>query len=291
MSRVKSRKPKVQDRPSARTLLLRRLRKSSRPALWVGVACLVLVIVPLGLRGIGGVIRPLHNAAARGMADIGFRVEHVEISGAASTPRAAIERVLALRRGTPILDVSPSDAETRVLALGAVRSAVVERLLPDTVRVSVVERRPIAIWQAPDGHFALIGATGAILDDRGAGAARAHNPNLPLLVGAGAPAHAEALFTLLARFPAVRDRVAAAERVDDLRWNLILRDHATVKLPDQHEERALAVLMHAQDRIKLLERPVRTIDLRLADRLVVRPYPKGFIADAAGGDAQPDHKS
>ncbi|MDD2875731.1 MAG: FtsQ-type POTRA domain-containing protein [Acidiphilium sp.] len=287
MSRVKPRKPKIQDRPSARTLLLRRFRKSGKPALLVGIVVVVLVIVPLSLRGVAGLLRPLHAGAADLLADGGFRIEHIEITGASTTPRPAIEQALGLKDGMPIMGFSPEQASARVAALGAVRSATVERLLPDTVRVDVIERRPVAIWQEPDNHFALIGPDGAVLSDHDAASARAHNPDLPLLVGAGVPDHAEALLTLLRHFPSIAKHVVAAERIDNLRWNLVLRDRTTVKLPDQHEANAMARLMEAEDRIKLLERPVRTIDLRLADRLVVRPYPKGFISEVSA----PGHPS
>lgn len=287
MPRVKSRKPKIQDRPSARTLLVRRIRKSGRLVWVVGLLVALIVAVPLGLRGARGLIAPLHDAAAHGLAAAGFRIEHVEISGATTTPRAAVLRALDVAHGTPILDFSPAAASARIARLGAVRSAVVERLLPDTLRVTVIERRPVAIWQEPDGRFALIGPDGSVLSDHDAAAARADNPDLPLLVGAGVPAHAKALLALLTAYPAVAKHVVAAERIDNLRWNLLLADHATVKLPDEHARAAMARLMVAEDRVRLLERPVRTIDLRLADRLVVRPYPRGFIADAA----VPGHKS
>jgi len=281
MPRVKSRKPKIQDRPSARTLLIRRLRRSGRPALIAGIVIIVLVIVPLGLRGAVDVVGPIHRGFASLLAEGGLRVEHVEITGATTTPRAVVERALDVRTGMPILDFSPSRAASRIAALGAVRSATVERILPDTVRVDVIERRPLAIWQEPDNQFALIGPGGTVLASRDAAAARAHDPDLPLLVGAGVPDHAAALLALLKQYPSIAKHVVAAERIDNLRWNLLLRDHTIVKLPDQHEAAAMARLVEAEDRIKLLERPVRTIDLRLADRLVVRTYPKGFITETA----------
>ncbi|HEX7391225.1 MAG TPA: cell division protein FtsQ/DivIB [Acidiphilium sp.] len=285
MPRVKSRKPKIQDRPSPRTLLLRRLRKSGRPALLVGAIVVVLVVVPLGVRGVAEVLRPLGSVTAHGLADLGFRVEHVDVVGATTTPAHVIETALDLPRGTPILGFSPAVAAARVEALGPVKSAVVERLLPDTVRVTITERRAVAIWQKPDNSFALIGANGAVLDDHDAAAARARNPGLPLLVGAGVPAHAADLLALLRQFPEIGKHVAAAERIDNLRWNLLLKDRTVIKLPDRHVAAAMATLMTAEARIRLLERPVRTIDLRLADRLVVRPYPSASPSKPA------EHKS
>ena len=88
------------------------------------------------------------------------------------------------------------------------------------------------------------------------------------------------------RFPAIEERIAAVQRVDDLRWNLIMKNHAVIRLPAQHAGAALAELMSIQNRIQILDRPVRIIDLRRASRLVVRPYPVGFIAGAS--DNSPD---
>jgi cell division protein FtsQ len=284
MSRVKPRKSKIQDRPSARTLLLRRVRKSGKLFAVVGVGVVALVVVSLSLRGASRVIAPLRNGVAGLLADGGLRIAHIDIIGATTTPPAAVARALGLKTGMPILGFSPSEAAERIAALGAVRSATVERILPDTVRVEVIERRALAIWQKPNNSFVLIGPDGGVLAGHDVASARANNRGLPLLVGAGVPAHAAALLALLKQYPSIAHHVVAAERIDNLRWNLLLANHTTVKLPDQHEAAAMDRLMLADDRIRLLERPVRTIDLRLADRLVVRPYPKGFIteADASG---------
>lgn len=292
MSRVKSRKTTVQDRPSARTLLLRRLRRAWRPLALLAGFGIVVLVVPFGLHGAEAAARWFHGATVRLAASAGFRVAHIEVNGVTPAARDLVEHALGVDRGAPILAISPSDEAARVTALGTVRSAVVERLLPDTLVINVVERRPLAIWQRPNGKFALIGTTGAVLTDRDAGAARVRDPDLKLLVGAGAPDHAQGLIDLLAKFPAVDAKVVAAERIDHLRWNLILRDHTVVELPDVHPERALGVLMEAERKVRLLERPVRKIDLRLADRLVVRPYPKGFISEADRADGNhAEHKS
>jgi cell division protein FtsQ len=67
--------------------------------------------------------------------------------------------------------------------------------------------------------------------------------------------------------------VAAAARVDGLRWNLILRNNTLVKLPAENEQQAIARLSQLQASIALLDRPVEVIDLRFAGRLIVHPYP------------------
>ena len=100
-----------------------------------------------------------------------------------------------------------------------------------------------------------------------AAAAKRREPWLLLLTGADAPQNAQSLMTELQAQPSVLSHVAAAERVDGLRWNLILKNRTVVKLPETGEAEAIAQLGALQGSIQLLDRPVEAIDLRMAGRL------------------------
>jgi cell division protein FtsQ len=273
------RRTKVQDRLSSRALLIRRIRRGLKPAAFIAAALLALVLIPALWSGaVSMASGPLHRGADKAMARLGFQVKHIEITGATTTPVSLVREALGVDQGTPIFGFSVAAAAARIGSLGPVRHATVRRVLPATVMVTVTERSPFAIWQEPDRRFVLIDRRGNIMFNHDAAAAKARDPSLLLLAGAGAPTHAAALIDRLHQFPAVEERVAAVQRIDDLRWNLIMKNHAVVRLPAQHVGAALAELMSIQNRIQILDRPVRIIDLRLADRLVVRPYPAGFIA-------------
>jgi cell division protein FtsQ len=60
-------------------------------------------------------------------------------------------------------------------------------------------------------------------------------------------------------------------RIGERRWNLRLNNGADVLLPEGHEIQALDRLMQLQQQHALFDRPLAAIDLRLADRLVLRP--------------------
>ena len=105
----------------------------------------------------------------------------------------------------------------------------------------------------------------------------AHFRHLPLVVGAGAPVPAAVLLDAIRERPALTGRVVAAVRVAERRWNLRMKNNADVMLPEGHEIAALDRLIQLQQTQAILDRPLSTIDLRLPDRLVVRPR-----ADAKG---------
>jgi cell division protein FtsQ len=79
---------------------------------------------------------------------------------------------------------------------------------------------------------------------------------------------------LIAR-PELMSRVVAAVRVGERRWNLRLNTGTDVLLPEAQDEAALNKLMDLQASIALLDRPLQSVDLRLPDRLVVRPQASG----------------
>ncbi len=127
---------------------------------------------------------------------------------------------------------------------------------------------PFAIWQN-QGKFVLIDRSGHAVANENLAEFR----QLPLVVGPGAPAAAAPLIDALTDRPELQKRVIAAVRIGERRWNLRLNNGADVMLPEGHEVAALDRLMQLQQEHALLDRPLAAIDMRLGDRLVVRPRP------------------
>ena len=62
-------------------------------------------------------------------------------------------------------------------------------------------------------------------------------------------------------------------RISERRWNLRMKNGTDILLPEGHEAEALDRLLSLQQDTALLDRPLQAIDMRLADRLVLRPLP------------------
>jgi len=100
----------------------------------------VLSRLPVGQAIVGGVA----DRALAASAALGLVVGDIEVEGRETTDRATIMAALAAERGTPILAVSPSRAKEKLESLPWVRSATIERRLPGTLVVRLVERHPLA---------------------------------------------------------------------------------------------------------------------------------------------------
>lgn len=271
MPRVKqSPRNSVSDRPSGWRLLLRRQRRFLRPVGLILLAAVGVVVIGLALRTAGssvsvaGLRERLGNATAAS----GLRVSQVVIEGRANTPEPLLRAAIGVSTGDPILGFSLEQARARIESLSWVEHATVERRLPGTLVIYLQERRPFAIWQSP-GKFVLVDRAGQVVNQD-----VSQFRKLPLIVGPGAPAAAAGLLDALTDRPALAERVAASVRVGERRWNLHMLSGTDVMLPEGHEIAALDRLLKLQQQHAVLDRPLIAIDMRLPDRLVLRPKPE-----------------
>lgn len=261
----------VVDRPSHSAIIMRRVRRMMRPAIGAGIIVVLLFGASIAFRdaGNGNSTSAFRRVLGEVGATMGLTVHNIVIDGRENTPEPLLRRALGIMIGQPILGFSLTDARERLLSLGWVADAVVERRLPNTLVVRLIERAPFAVWQ-DHGDFRLIDRNGETMGEQDVGRA-SEVLNLPLVVGAGAPEAATELFDEMKPYPDIRKRLVGAVRVGQERWNLALKSGATVMLPGETQDTALARLQALQDRMQILDRPVKDIDLRLADRVVVRP--------------------
>lgn len=272
----------VQDRPARITLLLRRIRKFLRPVAWASAAMIALLVIA-GLvhsASPGGALATLRERLGNATAFAGLRVTHIVVKGRFNTPEPALRTALGVNRGSPILGFSVEQARKRIEKLSWVDHATVERRLPGTVVVYLEERRPFAIWQH-GGKFVLIDRNGQVVTNEDVAQFR----QLPLVVGAGAPQAATSLLDALAKLPALQQRVVAAVRVGQRRWNLLMKSGMNIMLPEGHARIALDRLMALQRDHVVLDRPLSAIDMRLPDRVVFRPQANQTSDTAANPNA------
>ena len=267
--RLAARRPLLPDRPGRWKLLLRRQRRVFQRGA-AGISVLCLFAAGAGLVHVTGRGEGLRERFGNLTAGLGLRVQQVTIEGRQKTPEPLLRAAIGAATGQPILTYSLAAARQRIETINWVRSAVVERRLPDTIVVTLSERRPYAVWQH-DGKFVLIDRSGDIVTDSDVAEFAGQ---LPLVVGTGAPEAAAPLLDSLAQHPELQAHIVAAVRVGERRWNLRLRSSGDVLLPEGAEPQAIAKLAELQKTYALLDRPLQAVDMRLPDRLSIRPQPE-----------------
>jgi cell division protein FtsQ len=216
-------------------------------------------------------------------AALGMKLNALTVEGREMTSRDDLLSAMDIERGAPILSIDVAQARAAVEALPWVKSAKIERRLPDSVHIQIEERTPYALWQQGK-RYTLVDRDGkAIVDVPDA------DQSLPLLVGPDAPAHAAALFDALKADSALAARVRAAVRVGARRWNVYLdtfEGGIAIRLPEDGIAAAWTRLATLEREHKILERDLDFIDMRLEDRLVVRVRKDPSLEPAAAASTK-----
>ena len=211
-------------------------------------------------------------------AQSGFRVRNVLVEGRVETKSGDILAALKAERGAPLLDIDVAAAKARLEGLPWIKSAEVERQLPDTLRVKVEERKPFALWQLGQ-RLSVIDREGVVIvkDNVGRFADR------PLVVGEGAERRAAEILDLVASEPAISKAVDAAVLVSGRRWNLRLKGGIEVRLPEEGMDAAWHRLARMERETRLLNKAITAIDLRQPDRVIVGLTPEAAKAPQGPG--------
>lgn len=279
---VASKKAPAQRRDYDRRRKRGPMRKTGRP-LWRQPILLGIAVLLLGCGGGGGwwawhegwLVEARNRLAAVSRSVVGaitpFKLSDVTVEGRDYVEKSAILAALDVKPGDSLLGVDLQASRQKLEAIDWVASATVERRLPDTLYVTLKERRAVAVWQS--------GTEYTLIDRDGRTVRASRMPpgaeTLLLLGGAGAPEHVGELLLLLAYEPAVARQLRAAVWVGQRRWNLILNNRVEIWLPEEDAVAALKQLVKLDAQHKLLSREFGVVDLRLPDKLYLKKRSSG----------------
>ncbi len=211
---------------------------------------------------VGGHLETMLRASTSSM---GFAVDDINVSGNVETSPIDVFQQIGLDGdNSSLITLDVEEARALVKQLPWVADAEVRKVYPGAIEIVISERQAFGIWQHGK-DLSLIEKNGSVI----APMAEGKFVELPLFVGFGADQNAVEIDALLAGWPEVKARIKAYIRVADRRWDLRLDNGVTVLLPETRPAEALNVLVAMEQEHDLLERDIKSVDLRLADRVVV----------------------
>lgn len=195
---------------------------------------------------------------------VGLAAEDITITGLEHHEPEVLLAAIGIQPGASLIGFDAGHARRILEGLDWIERAKVQRLFPNQLMVEVREREPFAIWQRGEAYY-VIDRNGSAMS----GLAAAKLVRLPLVTGEGANTAAADLINQLAAYPGILLQMKAAARVGKRRWTLYLDSGVTVQLPEQGWQDALRMADELNRTQQLLSRGIRSVDLRLAGRVIV----------------------
>lgn len=238
--------------------LKRRLYTLYLTTMFWSKVCLILFLLLFFFTNIFSSLRhDLLNRFYNVSSKSGFVLRNVIIEGQQHTLSTEIISAIGAEKGSPLFSVKISDVRSKLEDNPWVKAALVERRLPETLYIAIVERKPIAIWQFQQKLY--------LIDEEGNRISKDNIEKFNQLyhvVGVDANVYARSLIEDLARYPNISNRLVSAVRYGGRRWNLNLEQDITVKMPENGFNTAYGYLNALNQKEKLFGQNYKMLDLR-----------------------------
>lgn len=209
----------------------------------------------------------LHDGIVAMTAEQGWKLDRVVVEGRSRIKPEQLAQALDVERGTPLLFYDLEQAGARVASIGWVKTVHLERRLPDTLVVTIQERTPAALWRQDNGRIQVIDSEGVVVSP----VITPEFKDLLLVQGNTAPENLAPLLAALNSQGKLAKDVDQAHWVGGRRWDLVMRNGVTLKLPATELQPALARVAQAQMKDDILNKPIDHVDVRDPVRVIVKP--------------------
>jgi cell division protein FtsQ len=232
-----------------------------------------VLVVAAVIAAVGWTWRHTHS-------DARFALKTIEVSGALHTPRAAIDSITRAYVGGNLFKLDIANVQNDLGKLGWISRVEAEKKLPDTLRVRIVERTPVALLQS-GGRLQYVDESGAAFAELSPSVG---DGDLPLITNASGAELARCialLRALRAHDAGVYARISEVRPVAPDAFALYDRQLNTVVYAGAHDLSSKWRELYAIAQSERLDRgAIAYADLRFADRIVIKPSECGGCAAA-----------
>lgn len=207
----------------------------------------------------------------RAESDARFAVKTIEVTGVVHAPQAAVRAITTAYTGTNLFKLDIARVQAAFRAIPWIVRVDVEKKLPDTLRIRVLERTPSALVR--------VGRTLRYTDESGVPfadlAPSVGDPDLPLIVASdsgGLQRCAEFVRDLRQRDPLLYSRISEVRPLAPSGFAIFDRDLGTLVYASGSDlPRKWRTLYSIAEAEKFGRGEIEYADLRFADRIVLKP--------------------
>jgi len=217
--------------------------------------------------------------------DARFGVRTIEITGAVHTSKAELDRATSSYVGLNLFQIDIDRVQRDLRGLGWVRSVHIEKTLPDTLRIRITERKPVALANI-DGRLMYVDEESVAFAELSPAAG---NDDLPLIAdaqGAELARSVQLLSELRKQDAGLYSRISEVWPIPPRGFALYDRDLRAVVYANAEEisarYRNLRAVLRAENNPK-----IEYADLRFADRVIVSPKRAEGQGQRAEGSVDP----
>ena len=196
----------------------------------------------------------------------GFRLQNISITGDNNLKKEDILNIINDKEYKTIFDVNLFKIHNNLLLNEWIETVKIERTLPSSIKIQIIEKKPVAIWQTKLGNK-LITKDGSIISNVNA---TTFKNRLPIIIGEGANKNAFLILQILRKNPNLYNNVWSISYINKRRWNVHLKQGVIVLLPKKQIHAAWTKIDFLQRKYKILDIGLTEIDIRNQDQIFAK---------------------
>ena len=188
----------------------------------------------------------------------GFIVENIEILGANHFQKDDIVKIINSYNNKNIFNINIKNIYSEIKSNTWIKKASVKIIYPNTIKILVIEKKPIAIWQNRYGN-SLITENGDIISEKNLEKFKRY---LPIIIGKNAHKNFHSILNILSSNKNFVKNIWSLTFVNERRWDVHFNQGLTIRLPSTKVKDAWQKIVYLNEKFNILNLGLIEIDLR-----------------------------
>mgnify|MGYP000219225277 FL=1 len=194
----------------------------------------------------------------------GFTINNIQILGIKNIPKETIIKIVNNENKSNILNVNLLNIYNNLRNNDWVEELYIERVLPNTIKISIKEKEAIGIWQYEMSNK-LITKNGEIISTANINKFKI---DLPIIHGNHANKNANSILKILETNKVLTKNIWSLDYINNRRWNLHFKQGIIVLLPSEGVLRAWNEIIKLQKNYDVLNLGLTELDLRNPNKIL-----------------------
>ena len=194
----------------------------------------------------------------------GFTINNIQILGIKNIPKETIIKIVNNEKKSNILNVNLLNIYNNLRNNDWVEELYIERVLPNTIKISIKEKEAIGIWQYEMSNK-LITKDGEIISTANINKFKI---DLPIIHGKHANKNANSILKILETNKVLTKNIWSLDYINNRRWNLHFKQGIIVLLPSKGVLKAWNEIIKLQKHYDVLNLGLTELDLRNPNKIL-----------------------
>ena len=194
----------------------------------------------------------------------GFIIKNIEVLGVNHLDKNDIIKIISTNNNINIFNVNIKNIYRNIMDNTWIKKASIKIIYPNTIKVFLTEKKPIAIWQNRYGN-SLITKSGDIIFEKNL---EKFKNNLPIIIGQNAHKNVHSILNILNSKRNFIKNIWSLTFVNERRWDLHFNQGLTIKLPSKNVENAWQKVVYLHKKFNILSLYLTEIDLRNSNQIL-----------------------